>query len=290
MKIAFIGLGKMGRPMVSRLLLAGHAVVVHNRSRAAVDGAVAEGASSASSASDAADQADVVMTALPTLDTVRSIYDELANVARPGQIFIEHSTVDPATGRACAEVVGRNGADYLDAPVSGGPEGAREGSLTVMVGGDAEVLNRARVALQAFAGTVRLCGHVGAGQAVKLVNQLLVGVHTAASAEAFAFGTALGATPDAIAELVGQSFGASRMLARNLPRFAGRDFTATTSVGILCKDLSIILDQARRAGTPLLLGALADQRFLEAHSRGWSEEDMSVLVRLWEKGTRHAGT
>ena len=135
MQAGFIGLGKMGRPMTQRLLAAGYTVHVFNRSRAAVDALVGEGATSAESAAQVAQRADVIMTALPTLESVQSVYGELANNARGGQIYIDHSTVSPGLNRWCAEQLQSRGADFLDAPVSGGPAGAQAGTLTVMVGG-----------------------------------------------------------------------------------------------------------------------------------------------------------
>jgi 3-hydroxyisobutyrate dehydrogenase/2-hydroxy-3-oxopropionate reductase len=175
------------------------------------------------------------------------------------------------------------GAQFLDAPVSGGPGGAQAGTLTVMVGGDTAAFDVALPVFQAFGKNIRLCGAVGAGQAVKLVNQLLVGVHTAAIAEAAVFGAKLGADPKTLLELLGTSFGGSTMMTRNLPRFISRDFSAATSVRLLLKDLGIIHAEAKNAQVPLLLGGLAEQRFLEAAGRGLADQDMAALVRLWEE-------
>src|SRR6266446_4662600 len=205
--VAFIGLGKMGFPMAARLLQAGHRVHAFNRSRGPVDALAKQGAEPAGSAVEAAARAEFVLTALPTTETA-------------GQVYADHSTVSLAVNRRCAELVGARGARFLDAPVSGGPAGAQAGTLTVMVGGDA----------QAFGKNIRLCGGIGAGQAVKLVNQLLVGVHTAAIAEAAVFGAKLGADPRTVLEILGTSFGGSTMMTRNMPRFISRDFGPATSV------------------------------------------------------------
>ncbi|HEY4729993.1 MAG TPA: NAD(P)-dependent oxidoreductase, partial [Myxococcales bacterium] len=174
-------------------------------------------------------------------------------------------------------------AQFLDAPVSGGPAGAQAGTLTVMVGGEAEAFQKALPVFQAFGKNIRLCGGVGAGQAVKLVNQLLVGVHTAAIAEAAVLGAKLGADPRTVLELIGTSFGGSTMMTRNLPRFISRDFSAATPARLILKDLGIIHEEAKGAQVPLLLGGLAEQRFLEACARGLAEEDMAALVKLWEE-------
>jgi 3-hydroxyisobutyrate dehydrogenase-like beta-hydroxyacid dehydrogenase len=283
MQVGFIGLGKMGRPMTQRLLAAGYTVHVFNRSRGAVDALVAEGATAADSASQVAQRADVVMTALPTPDSVQSVFAAMAAVARSGQIYIDHSTVSPGLNRWCAEQLKVRSTDFLDAPVSGGPAGAQAGTLTVMVGGEQAVFDSALPVLQAFGKNIRLCGPVGAGQVVKLINQLLVGIHTSAIAEAAVFGASFGADPQVVLDLIGSSFGGSTMMTRNLPRFMSRDFSAATPVNLILKDLGLIHDEAKAGGVPLLLGALAEQRFSEARARGMGDEDMAALVKLWEE-------
>jgi len=269
--------------MTQRLLAAGHTVHVFNRSRGAVDELASAGAKPANSAAEVAQRAEIVMTALPTPDSVTEVYSEMAKNARQGQIFIDHSTVSPAQNRWCAEQLKARGADFLDAPVSGGPAGAQGGILTVMVGGEQSVFDRALPVLQAFGKNIRLCGPIGAGQVVKLINQLLVGVHTSAIAEAAVFGARFGADPQVVLDLIGTSFGGSTMMTRNLPRFMSRDFTPATPVGLILKDLGLIHDEAKAGGIPLLLGALAEQRFSEARARGFGEEDMAALVKLWEE-------
>ncbi len=259
--VAFIGLGKMGSPMAARLLQAGHKVYAFNRSRPPIDALVRQGAQSAASAAEAAANGEVVLTALPTLQSVEEVYRQLAAGARRGQIYADHSTVSLGLNKRCAELLAARGAQFLDAPVSGGPAGAQAGTLTVMVGGEKAAFE----------------------QAVKLVNQLLVGVHTAAIAEAAVLGARLGADPKTVLEVIGTSFGGSTMMPRNLPRFISRDFSAATSVRLLLKDLGIIHDEAKSSGVPLLLGGLAEQRFLEACGRGLADEDMAALVKLWEE-------
>ncbi|HET6316199.1 MAG TPA: NAD(P)-dependent oxidoreductase [Chloroflexota bacterium] len=283
MQAGFVGLGKMGQPMVKRLLAANYEVHVYNRSRGATDTLAKEGAKPADSARQVAERADVVMTALPTPDSVEAVYSEMAQAARTGQVFVDHSTVSPGLNRWCAEQLRQHGAGFLDAPVSGGPAGAAGGTLTVMVGGDQAVFDKALPVFEAFGKNIRLCGPTGAGQVVKLINQLLVGVHTSAIAEAAVFGARLGADPQVVLDLIGTSFGGSTMMTRNLPRFMSRDFSPATPVGLILKDLGLIHDEAKNAGVPLLLGALAEQRFLEARSRGMADEDMAALVKLWEE-------
>src|SRR5438105_917294 len=285
--VGFIGLGKMGRPMSERLLAAGFSLHVHNRSRGAVDDLAAKGAKAASSAREIAERAEVILSALPTPQSVDEVYGELAAAARNGQVYADCSTVSLQLSRRCADLLRKKGADFLDAPISGGPAGAQAGTLTVMVGGDEAAFERALPVFRAFGKNIRLCGPTGAGQAVKLVNQLLVGVHTAAIAEAAVFGARLGADPQIVLEVLGTSFGGSTMMTRNMPRFISRDFKPATPVKLLLKDLGLIHDEAKGANVPLLLGSIAEQRFLEAVGRGHGDEDMAALVRLWEEA---AGT
>src|SRR5258708_36579026 len=150
----------MGRPMTQRLLAAGYTVHVFNRSRGAVDALVNEGATAADSAAQVAQRAEVIMTALPTPESVQSVYTELAANARTGQVYVDHSTVSPGLNRRCADQLKARGADFLDAPVSGGPAGAQGGILTVMVGGGQSGFDKTLPLLQSFGKDIRLCGPV----------------------------------------------------------------------------------------------------------------------------------
>jgi 3-hydroxyisobutyrate dehydrogenase-like beta-hydroxyacid dehydrogenase len=284
MKVGVVGIGKMGRPIAERLIAAGHEVAICNRSEnAAVQSLRLRGASVRSSPRDLATDGAFVLTALPTEDAVRAVYAEMAEVARAGQVYADHSTVSPGLNRQCAETLAASGAAFLDAPVSGGPAGADAGTLTVMVGGDAATFQRALPVFEAFGAKIRLCGPVGAGQAIKLVNQYLVAVHTLAASEAAAFALQLGADLGTVQDVIGTSFGSSAMLLRNLPRYIARDFSPATPVGLIAKDLSIIHSEAAAGGVPLLLGGLVEQCYLEAKARGWAGEDMSALVKFWDR-------
>jgi len=200
-----------------------------------------------------------------------------------GKVVVDMSSISPVETTQFAQKINALGCQYLDAPVSGGPAGAEAGTLTVMVGGDEETFNRALPVFEQFGGTIRLCGPVGGGQAVKLVNQLLVAVHTMAASEAAALAVQLGADLATVRDVIGTSFGSSAMLLRNLPRFIERDFSPATPVGLIAKDLSIIHSEAVNAGVPLFLGGLVEQWFLEAKARGWTGEDMSALVKFWDR-------
>lgn len=281
-RVGIVGLGRMGQPIALRLLAAGYEVHGCNRSPAAVEALAADGLRPAATPVHVAERADVVLTALPTSADLDQVFGDMTAVATPGQTYVDHSTASPGMSRRCAAGIVRRGATFLDAPVSGGPEGAAAGTLTIMAGGPVTTFDAVLDVFRVYGRSIRRCGDVGAGQAVKLVNQLLVAVHSAAIAEAAVFGEVLGADGDVLADLLPSSYGGSVMVERNLPRMLDRDFAGATSITLLLKDLGIILDEARARSLPLLLGGVTEQRFLEARARGMGEEDISALVRLWE--------
>jgi 3-hydroxyisobutyrate dehydrogenase/2-hydroxy-3-oxopropionate reductase len=286
MKLGFIGLGKMGRPMTINLLKAGFPVVVHNRSRAVVDELAAQGALPANSAAEVGERADLVMTCLPTAETVEATYfgaDGLLAVARSGQILIDHSTVSPKQSRRCEAGARARGAAFLDAPVSGGPAGATAATLTIMIGGESETVERARPVLAALGQNVHLVGPSGAGSVIKLTNQLLVAIHTAASAEATLFAVKAGADPQMVKDVIGTSFGGSAMLNRNIPLFLDRKFDGGTPTNLLLKDLGLIGDFCKELNLRTLMMSQAAQIFAEGRVAGVGDQDMSGLIQVLER-------
>lgn len=286
MRIGFIGLGKMGRPMARNLLKAGYEVVVHNRNRAPVDELAAEGAIPAAGPADVARQVDVVITSLPDPPTVRQVYlgpQGVAEAKKAGQLWIDTSTVDPDTSRAVAEAAREVGAAFLDAPVSGGPPGAETATLTIMVGGDREAFDRALPVFEKLGKNIHYCGPTGSGTIVKLVNQLLVGINMAGVAEALVFAAKAGVDPAVAFEVIKTSYGSSMMWTRSTPLILQRDFTPRTPVSLLCKDLDLITRLATRISTRLLMGAQAEQVFQEAKALGFGDSDMAALVLPLER-------
>jgi 3-hydroxyisobutyrate dehydrogenase len=285
-RIGFIGLGKMGRPMVRNLLKAGYEVVVHNRSRPPVDELAAEGAVPATSPVDVARQVDVVITSLPDPPTVRQVYlgpQGIMEAKKAGQLWVDTSTVDPETSRTIAEAARGIGAAFLDAPVSGGPPGAEAATLTIMVGGDREAFDRALPVFEKLGKNIHYCGPSGSGTIVKLVNQLLVGINMAGVAEALVFAAKAGVDPAVAFEVIKTSYGGSMMWTRSTPLILQRDFTPRTPVGLLCKDLDLITRLAARISTRLLMGAQAEQVFQEAKALGFGDSDMAALVLPLER-------
>lgn len=286
MKVGFIGLGKMGKPMAINLLKSGFELRVHNRSRAVVDELAAMGAVPAFSPREVALEADVVLTCLPTPEAVEAVYlgpEGLVPATRPDQILIDHSTVSPTTSRKLFQAVREKGAHFLDAPISGGVPRAEAGTLTIMVGGDEGVFHRAMPVLQAMGDKVVLVGGPGVGSVVKLTNQLLVGIHTAAAVEALVFGAKGGADPRVLLDVIGSSFGASAMFNRTVPMVLARQFGSATDVGILSKDMGLITRLGKELSCRLLMGAVAEQLFDEGVGLGLAHNDMVSLVEPLEK-------
>ena len=218
MRVGFIGLGKIGQPMARRLLAAGHELVVHNRSRRIVTEFARIGADPAHSPCEIAAEAELVITALPLPSSEEEVYlgpDGLCECARPNQLLISHATVYPDLSRKIARAARLRGAEFLDAPVSGGPEAAERGDLAIMVGGDRAAFKRARPVLRQLGRHVRLCGPSGAGSMVKLVNQILITIHSVAAAEALTFAERVGIDPAVAHEMIMAGLAASAVFDRN---------------------------------------------------------------------------
>lgn len=279
-KIGFIGLGRMGLPMSYNLLHAGYELTVHNRSQEKVRQIADAGATAAASTAEVVANCDIVLACLPDVATCeRVLLDEALPNARPGQIIVDHSTVGAATSKACAAAAGERGAMFLDAPISGGTERATDGTLTIMVGGPAEAYRRALPAFDAMGAVVRHVGPTGSGTAAKLVNQLLVGVHMVAAAEAMLLGAKSGADPALVFELVNSGWGQSFVLGRNAPAMLDRDFEGIrTQLRVFLKDLGLIQEMARDLDTPIPGGDLAYRLLGEAVEQGLGDLDSAAIV------------
>jgi 3-hydroxyisobutyrate dehydrogenase len=285
-KVGFVGLGRMGRPMTENLLKKSFEVSVNTRSQGVVQDLAAQGAKPAATPAEVVAAAEIVLTALPDVEQVERVYfgdSGLIPNARAGQILIDCSTVGPDTTKRCYEAAKAKGVGFLDGPMSGGPAGAQSATLTFMIGGEAEVFERARPVFEALGRNIHHVGPAGAGTVVKLVNQLLVGIHTSAASEALAFAVKAGASPKAVLDVIGSSFGGSAMLNRNAPLIMARNFDGATSVNLILKDLGLIHDVGRDIGARMLLTSLAEEVFKEARANGNGDKDMSATVLSLEK-------
>lgn len=289
MRLGFIGLGLMGKPMARHLIAAGHSLYVQNRSRPAVDDLVVAGAVAARTPREVARQAEVIFTCLPNTEQVERVYfgeEGLVPHLDPGRLLVDHSTVGLETSRRCADEARRRGGEFLDAPVSGGPAGASAATLTIMVGGSAEAFSRAEPLFRILGKNIRHCGPSGAGSAIKLVNQLLVAINMAGVAEALVFGARAGADIGTILAVVGTGFGGSRMLERTVPLVEKRNFAAGTAVNLILKDLGLINHLATDLGVRLDMARRAQEVFQAGADDGMGGDDMAGLVRRYERAAK----
>ena len=286
MRVGFIGLGNMGLNMANNLLASGADLTVNNRSQGKVDEIVSRGAKRAATAGELTDATDIVLACLPDVQTSRQMLlgpDGVMDHAREGQIVADHATVDLATSRACAEAAAARGAWFLDAPISGGPTGARDASLSIMVGGEREAFETARSVFELMGSTVQHMGATGAGTAMKLVNQLLVSVNVCAAAEAFHLANAAGLDVEAATRVLEVSWGQSRMAERSAPITATREFEASGApIRNLVKDIAIITALSDDLGIALPLSHAA-QRLIDETNAFDPDYDIAGTIRALEE-------
>ncbi|NIK39607.1 3-hydroxyisobutyrate dehydrogenase [Xanthomonas arboricola] len=292
-KIAFIGLGNMGGPMAANLSKAGHQLRVFDLVPAALDAAVAAGAHAASSAHDTLADAEIVISMLPASRHVEALYLGEAGILAQipaAALVIDCSTIAPASARKLAAEAQARGLAMLDAPVSGGTAGAAAGSLTFIVGGAAEVLERARPVLQAMGKNIFHVGDNGAGQVAKLCNNMALGVIMAATGEALAFGVAQGLDPAVLSQMMAVSTGRSWAtevcnpwpgVLPNAP--ASRGYSGGFGNDLMLKDLGLVAESAVQAGVSIPLGELARNLYAMNSQAGNGALDFSSVIKLVAK-------
>ncbi len=286
MRLGFVGLGIMGRPMATHLLKAGHELTVWNRSRPGIDALVEEGAREGESAADVARQSKVVFTVVgdsPDVEQVALGDGGIAEGAAPGLIHIDMSTISPAVTQSVAERYAAQGIEMLDAPISGGEAGAINATLTIMVGGKQEVFERCRELFEVLGKTITYCGPSGSGQTVKLCNQVLVSVTNLAVCEALMLAKKAGVAPGTMLEAVENGAAASWQLTNLAPRMLEGDFRPGFKVQHQQKDLRLALEVARESTQPLPGTSLVHQLFAGLEAEGRGEEGTQALVRTLEK-------
>jgi 2-hydroxy-3-oxopropionate reductase len=284
--IAFIGLGIMGAPMAGHLIDAGHDVVGYNRSRPAVDKLVERGGRAASSVADAVRDAEVVITMVPDSPDVEDVAlgeDGIYAAAKPGTLHIDCSTIRPDVARALAAAGNERGIRVVDAPVSGGEAGAKEGTLSIMVGGATEDVEAARPYLDVVGGTVVHVGPAGAGQTVKAANQLIVAGNIELLAEALVFLEAHGVDTEAATEVLGGGLAGSTVLQRKAAGMRAREFAPGFRIDLHHKDMGIVTAAAREAGVTIPLGAHVAQLVGALRAMGHGDLDHSALLLLVER-------
>ncbi|HHW09387.1 MAG TPA: NAD(P)-dependent oxidoreductase [Firmicutes bacterium] len=285
-KIGFIGLGIMGRPMAENLLKAGYELVVWNRTAAKMAPLLALGAQAGKNPADVAGKVDIVITIVgdsPDVEQVVLGPDGVLAGARPPLTLIDMTTMSPAVARKLAAACAEKGVDMLDAPVSGGEPGAIAGTLSIMVGGRAEVLERCRPVLEVLGKNIVHVGGHGDGQMVKLCNQVICGLNILATAEGLALAAKAGLDRQKVLEVVTKGAAGSWMLSNLGPKMIAGDFAPGFMVRLQLKDLRLALEAAEQMDMPLPGTALAQQLFRTVQAAGGGNEGTQAMIKALEK-------
>lgn len=288
-KIGFVGAGVMGAPMIGHLLDAGHEVAVHVRRREAAAALFERGARYAQTPAEAARGAEFVCTNVTgTADVESVLFGEngAAAAAEAGAIVIDFSTISAVATRGFARRLAQQRIDMLDCPVSGGAAGARQATLSISVGGDAAVLERARPLLERLGRTITHVGGHGAGQVVKACNQIVQVVNIEGIAEAMLFASANGVDPARMLPALQAGMAGSRMLDLMGPKMAERDFAAGIEARLHQKDFGIVVEATQALGLSLPAAAIVSQQLNALVGNGWGRDDTSSLLRVLEGANR----
>jgi len=289
--IGFIGLGIMGAPMAANLRRAGYQLVVHNRTRSKVDKFVSEeGGEAAATPKEVAERSDVVITMLPDSPDVEQVYlgeDGVISGARQEQLLIDMSSIAPAVAQAVVEAAAAVGATALDAPVSGGDVGAREGTLSIMVGGPTDAFERARPLFEILGKTIVRVGEAGAGQTAKACNQILVAVTIEAVSEALVLASKAGVDPEKLIEVLSGGLAGNKVMEVRRRNFLEHDFTPGFKLALHHKDLGIALRTARELDVFVPTTAIVDQMLAALEAAGDGGLDHSALLTVIEQQSAH---
>lgn len=285
MKVGFIGLGIMGKPMAKNLLKAGHELVVFDFNKAAVDEVVAAGAKAATSGKALTAECPVVITMVPNSPHVRAAVlgkDGVAEGAKPGTVLIDMSSIDPVESKKIGEEAAKHGIEMLDAPVSGGEPKAIDGTLSVMVGGKKETFDKFLPLLKNMAGSVVYVGPLGSGNVAKLANQIVVACNIAAVAEALTFAKKAGTDPELVYQAIRGGLAGSTVMDAKAPMMLAGNYKPGFRIELHIKDLTNALNAAHAINSPVpLTGQLMEMmQYLKAHS--FEKEDHSSLARFYE--------
>jgi putative dehydrogenase len=289
LSVGVIGLGAMGMGMAQSLRRAGHVVNVFDVRAEVAQKFAAEGGVACASLADIANASDVLVSVVVNAAQTESVLmgDGTAqsgciNHLKPGSVFVMCSTVDPAFSVGLEKTLNAKGLLYIDAPISGGAAKAASGQMTMMTAGTPQAYAKAEPFLNAMAAKVyKLGDSAGAGSKVKIINQLLAGVHIAAAAEAMALGLREGVDPDALYEVITHSAGNSWMFENRMAHVLAADYTPLSAVDIFVKDLGLVLDMARASKFPLPLSSTAHQMFMQASTAGYAKEDDSAVIKIF---------
>jgi 2-hydroxy-3-oxopropionate reductase len=284
--IGFIGLGIMGKPMARNLLKAGYPLVVHNRSRAAVEELAKEGTKAAATSKEVAGQSEVLITMLPDSPDVEIVYSGEKGVlsgVKPGATLIDMSSISPVVARKLAAEAEKRGCDMLDAPVSGGEAGAVSASLSIMIGGKAAAVDAAMPIFQALGKNIVHVGDAGAGQVTKAANQMVVGTTIAIVSEALVLAAKAGVDPAKVRQALLGGFAQSKILEAHGRKMLDRNFKPGFHIRLHEKDVKIALATGSEYGVPLLVTGVVGQMMTAMKGMGNGDLDHSGLVKLVEQ-------
>lgn len=286
MKVGFIGLGIMGKPMSKNLLKAGYELVVFDFNKDAVKEVTECGAVSAASGREVAEQCGVVITMVPNSPHVRAAVlgeNGVADGAKPGPVLIDMSSIDPTESKAIGAELAKKGIDMLDAPVSGGEPKAIDGTLSVMVGGKKELFDKYYDMLMVMAGSVVYVGELGSGNVAKLANQIVVAVNIAAVSEALTFAKKAGTDPELVYQAIRGGLAGSTVMDAKAPMMLGRNFKPGFRIELHIKDLNNALNAAHAISSPVPLTGQLMEIMQGLKADGYEKEDHASIVKYYEK-------
>lgn len=288
MKIGFIGLGIMGKPMVRNLLKAGHEVLAYDVIQANVDQAVKDGAKAAESSKDVAAQCKLIITMLPNSPHVKSVVmgeNGVLEGAQPGSILVDMSSIAPLASKEIFEACKAKGVKMIDAPVSGGEPKAIDGTMSIMVGGDKAIFDEVYDILMSMGGSAVYCGEIGAGNTTKLANQVIVALNIAAVSEAFMLSTKAGVDPIKVFDAIKGGLAGSTVMNAKVPMITEGNFNPGFKIDLHIKDLTNALDTGHGVGAPLPLTSLVMEMMQTLRADGCGQNDHSALAKYYEKIT-----
>ncbi len=288
MKVGFIGLGIMGKPMSKNLIKAGHELVVCDFNKGAVDEIVSLGATSAENGAAVVKVCDVIITMLPNSPHVRSVAlgeNGIIEAAKSGTVVIDMSSIDPVESKAIGEELAKIGVDMLDAPVSGGEPKAIDGTLSVMVGGKKETFDRFYDLLMTMAGSAVYVGELGSGNITKLANQIIVALNISAVSEALTFASKAGASPELVYQAIRGGLAGSTVLDAKAPMMLDRNFNPGFKIELHIKDLTNALNASHAVGAAVPLTAQVMEMMQVLKIDGFEKEDHCSLLKYYEKLT-----
>ena len=286
MKIGFIGLGIMGKPMVKNLIKAGHELYINDRNQETIAELVDLGATAVANGKEAAQAGELVITMLPNSPHVKTVAlgeGGIIEGAHEGLVYVDMSSIAPLVSREVHDALAEKGLPMLDAPVSGGEPKAIDGTMSVMVGGDKTVFDAVKPVIDVMAGDVTYVGSIGAGNIAKLANQTIVAVNIAACAEAFTLAQKAGVDPEAVYKAIRGGLAGSTVMDAKVPMMLARNFTPGFRINLHIKDLGNVLDTGHGVNAPLPLTSLVREMMSVLDGDGHAAEDHSSLVKVYEK-------